>query len=695
MIDFSEPGGTTIYVRQTAVGNHVEYSTNQVNWSIVSSWNVQVTNTDTSSGNFLIIEFITDITFDTNVGGTSGYFNCNSSNIQFGSISLKEDGTRPIITIHGVTGYPGLIANGSSSGNGFSNIYVFNLDIRARGGSTLATNGGWIGQAYFGRHAQNNNIINCSSDGVIIDGGGGILGGYSGQGDNSANSSALFITGCSSSGASASESGGIIGSYAGNGGGSVICLSCYSTGSIGQSAGGIVGYGAADGSSFGGYVRAIQCYSTGQIGSTLGGPNAGGIFGASAGTSAQTEAEACYSQGAINGTNAGGIYGQGASGSAYAANCYSYYGTVSGSGIYGGSGGGTPVNCYAANGNWNDTAANSALYGVPSPVVGTTWVRPPGVATNQPYELNEMGYTPYTVENIVFEGVDESPILNQSYTQTISAGQQTNPAIRPGYSYVILQISGGAPASYGTITMNDDTGIISTTSSTAVGTYTITLRNTGSYNYTTFQLNINSFTPIGVICFPAGTPILTDQGQVPIENINTATNTIRNKKIEGIVKTKLNSDYLICFEKNALGHNVPCKKTIMSGNHMVYANGEMKKANEFLKMVHFNRIHKIKYNGEMMYNVLMEKHETMLVNNMVCETLDPANNVAKLHYHLKNMKYEKQKAIVDDFNLHEMTERSRRTRPGSALRLVGNPGYVQQGTLNRGIKRNMVYNVYI
>jgi len=133
----------------------------------------------------------------------------------------------------------------------------------------------------------------------------------------------------------------------------------------------------------------------------------------------------------------------------------------------------------------------------------------------------------------------------------------------------------------------------------------------------------------------------------------------------------------------------------MSGNHMVYANGEMKKANEFLKMVHFNRIHKIKYNGEMMYNVLMEKHETMLVNNMVCETLDPANNVAKLHYHLKNMKYEKQKAIVDDFNLHEMTERSRRTRPGSALRLVGNPGYVQQGTLNRGIKRNMVYNVYI
>lgn len=36
--------------------------------------------------------------------------------------------------------------------------------------------------------------------------------------------------------------------------------------------------------------------------------------------------------------------------------------------------------------------------------------------------------------------------------------------------------------------MNASTGVISTTNSTIAETYTITLRNTGSYNITTFNL---------------------------------------------------------------------------------------------------------------------------------------------------------------------------------------------------------------
>lgn len=40
---------------------------------------------------------------------------------------------------------------------------------------------------------------------------------------------------------------------------------------------------------------------------------------------------------------------------------------------------------------------------------------------------------------------------------------------------------------------------------------------------------------------------------------------------------------------------------------------------------------KIKNNGRILYNILMEKHDKMMVNNLVAETLDPKNSVAKLY----------------------------------------------------------------
>jgi hypothetical protein len=46
----------------------------------------------------------------------------------------------------------------------------------------------------------------------------------------------------------------------------------------------------------------------------------------------------------------------------------------------------------------------------------------------------------------------------------------------------------------------------------------------------------------------------------------------------------------------------------------------------------------------------MEDYNAVLVNNMVCETLDPVNKMADLHYHLKYMSHERQKMMVDKFN---------------------------------------------
>jgi hypothetical protein len=470
----------TVYIRFNPVENRNEYQINNNSWQVLFLA-VAVVNTNPDPGNNVLkLIFTTDITLTFQ----NEYFICASDGIQFGSTSLNSDGTRPRINIEDVNEYPGLIQNPSRS-----NIYVYNLEVRSTGvGNTYLTDdAGWIGQAGYGIQAYNNYIVNCFSDGDIPENGGGIVGRLAGRGDEvTSSTSSLYIIGCSSHGTIGPGGGGIVGEFAGSGGGYVKCENCWQEfGQIGTNAGGIFGNEAANGDVIGGEAVALKCYSRGQISGT----NAGGIFGQLAGTNATTIAEKCYSQGAI-GVTAGGIYGGSAGsdgGTSTANNCYSTDPETSGNGIFFGgiTSGRIAINCYAANGNWSNNTANSALNGVPNPIVGTTWI---ATGDDSPYELNDMGYTPYTLENIVVVGGVAA--LQQSYTQTISAGGSTIPAIRPGYSYDILQITGGDPASYGTITCNSSTGVISTTGSITPGNYNIFIRNTGSYNITIFGIAI-------------------------------------------------------------------------------------------------------------------------------------------------------------------------------------------------------------
>jgi uncharacterized repeat protein (TIGR01451 family) len=461
----------------------VYYKINQTEYFGISL-PITIVNSNTSST--LKVLFENDIPISNNIF----YFICGSNNIQFGSTSLQNDGTRPIITIDdSVIGYEGLIKNGDSFGNGFNNIYIYNIEINAIE-SSLTSNSGWFGREYFATGASDCYIVNCHSDGPIIDAGGGIVGGYA-----ASNSGNLQIIGCSSSGNSGTYSGGIVGYYAAQSGGNVTCTGCWSTGIIGPSSGGIFGYGASDTL---GSVTATNCYSTGLIN-----PNGGGIFGREAATNnGVANAEYCYSQGIISlnaggifGSNAGGIFGSNAGLGTTAVNCYSR-GTIAtlGNGIYGTDAENDNIsNCYVANGTWNSTTANTRLAGTPvSPsVIGTTWV---ATILNEPYELLNIGYTPYTIDIISVSG--GVPSLVRTLSETIVTSSSTNAAIISGKSYTIIQKSGGDLGSYSTISINSTTGAILTTSSTTPGTYTITIRNTGSYNITNFELTVTgSFPP--------------------------------------------------------------------------------------------------------------------------------------------------------------------------------------------------------
>jgi hypothetical protein len=101
-----------------------------------------------------------------------------------------------------------------------------------------------------------------------------------------------------------------------------------------------------------------------------------------------------------------------------------------------------PKGCYSEAGSggtagyWSDTNALSTLSGVlSSTTVGVTWVT---LGTNTPYELVNMGYSPYSLNNI---NLNTTPIsLNNEFTISVNQGSNgASPVIPNGSTYSILQ----------------------------------------------------------------------------------------------------------------------------------------------------------------------------------------------------------------------------------------------------------------
>ena len=153
-------------------------------------------------------------------------------------------------------------------------------------------------------------------------------------------------------------------------------------------------------------------------------------------------------------------------------------------------------------------------------------------------------------------------------------------------------------------------------------------------------------TPIVPICFPAGTPVTTDQGEINIELIDPDVHTIFNKKIVAITETIMLENNIVCFEKNSLGYNIPNKKTYISNYHGIIYNGKLIQANKFVGRL--PGVYYKKYNNEILYNVLMEKHYIIKINNIRVETLNPLNFVAQLY--TKNYTPEEKTKLILEMN---------------------------------------------
>ena len=100
--------------------------------------------------------------------------------------------------------------------------------------------------------------------------------------------------------------------------------------------------------------------------------------------------------------------------------------------------------------------------------------------------------------------------------------------------------------------------------------------------------------------------------------------------ISPITQTYYTEEHLICFEKHSLGENYPNRRTVMTGGHKVFFMGYMMEAYKFVNK-RFRNVRKVKYNGDVLYNVLLENYDTMRVNNLLCETLHPDHIIAKIY----------------------------------------------------------------
>jgi hypothetical protein len=148
---------------------------------------------------------------------------------------------------------------------------------------------------------------------------------------------------------------------------------------------------------------------------------------------------------------------------------------------------------------------------------------------------------------------------------------------------------------------------------------------------------------------------MTNQGPINIEDINPKIHTIRNKKIVAITKTVAHDKNLVRIAKHALGHLYPEKTTLISQNHKVFYQGKMIKAKH---LVDDCNVTLVPYNGQVLYNVLLEEHEKMQVNNLIVETLHPEHKVAKLYRFLKNVDAAHHAKLIALFNKKDLEHRS-------------------------------------
>ena len=129
--------------------------------------------------------------------------------------------------------------------------------------------------------------------------------------------------------------------------------------------------------------------------------------------------------------------------------------------------------------------------------------------------------------------------------------------------------------------------------------------------------------------------MLTDNyGYIPINQLVPGKHTVNNYKVLTVTESVTPEKHLACIKAGSLCEGVPCADTLMSLNHRIKINGDW--VQSYYVVAQLGKTY-IPYNGGTLYNVLLGDAEgrpcetEMIVNNMIVETLDPNNIIAKIY----------------------------------------------------------------
>ena len=148
--------------------------------------------------------------------------------------------------------------------------------------------------------------------------------------------------------------------------------------------------------------------------------------------------------------------------------------------------------------------------------------------------------------------------------------------------------------------------------------------------------NLGEYTIIADVCFVKGTIVKTDQGFIEIDKI---TNQTLNRKPITVTKTIHHDPFLVKVSAGAFGE-LPTRDTYMSLKHHIIMGVPVMAKN----LINEDTITEVPYDGEPLYNVLVDTHTTMRVHGMLVETLDP-NSIVGLFYRAKLSPKQKNKMI--------------------------------------------------
>ena len=275
-----------------------------------------------------------------------------------------------------------------------------------------------------------------------------------------------------------------------------------------------------------------------------------------------------------------------------------------------------------------------------------------GSVTNGSFTI--VGGGGITSQQLADAGYDADALLAAGYTQAEVDATTFASATVPGcmdsnasnYDASATQDDGSCTSTAAQLFSLSLTG---TALKTSADTYSITPQQLLAAGYTNQQLLDAGYVQSD-ICFVAGTPVNTDQGAVAIDKLDVSKHTIRGKRIVAVTKTISEEKHLVRIRKDALAKNVPSQDTLTTQNHCFFYNGNMVEAKHLVSQM--DNAVLVKYDGSTLYNVLQDKHEKMVVNNLIAETLHPEHGIAKMYRYFieNNVSPEMQNAICAKVN---------------------------------------------